>query len=530
MMKGAPTESSGRARSASSLTPSHNPGASGNRRHRSLVAWARLVLLFVVCVAVTTSSVLIWHFSLRTTHEAVDNLSVQLREEVFLSTSSHVKGLLRLLTVASLSTYQCMETTSNFSRQALNTNLLTCMWNIKSVYTESLSTYMVTEEGLMTIYRRLGPEGVALNTSIAVGIPGPADDPYGFLYWYVPDPVTGAPLTDGRFLKVCTIGACPPVMDPTVYMTPMPPMQTHPLWLAGLTLGRGQTSLVTSMAFSGIWEPTIYQAMAFKDPLTNKSLAVMTIAYQASRIKEDWLDLSVVIKMAGVIFITTGPQLHILSSSRGAVSLPPLPGAVQARPLPATQSDDEIVKFAARHINDTGGVDNCVGFTRTQAHMRNHGSFYVDCQLLSYSGLNLTLILAVPVKALKGSIEEARTKSIKWMVGIMALIFSVGAISILGPTIFISRAMRAITQHNEELIQQLNTFMSGESSTGSWSGLNMQSGMERLHEHIAKLQPGQTLTDEDVKQLHQAAAGIASDDLHVPEFLRTMQVCCYFFF
>eukprot|EP00899_Mesostigma_viride_P016284 jgi/Mesvir1/24657/Mv21958-RA.2 len=492
------------------------------KRGRSLVVNTRIFLLFMISVAIVVSSVVTWHLSLTTTNDAFNDMSDVLRHEVMASSASKTKDYLDLLIVGSLSTFKCIEVTPDFSRTSLSTNILACLWNTAVAFTESTAVYMVTDEGLMSAYRRFGPERAILNATLAVGIPAPPDDPYASIYAYVPDPRTGVPLTDGPRAKVCELGKCPAIMDPQEYISPLPPMKSHPLWLAGQMLAHGQTNLKVTMALSGIWEPTMYLVVPFRDPVTNTVQAVLTISYQAARIKRYLQGLGVMAEMGGVMFIAAGPELHILSSTHGAVAIPPPPGAVQALPLPATASNDEIVQFVSRHINETYGNETLQHHLEMHAHIPGHGHYYINSEPLTYNGLTLVTFLAVPVKSFRGGIDESGSTSLKWTAGIVVLIFIVGVTSILCSTFFMSRAMRFITRQNEMLVQQLRLLTDSEINE-DWNHLDMGTASEKLHTLIASLRPGQALTSAQVATMRELMAGVAPEDMHMPLFLRTMQ-------
>eukprot|EP00899_Mesostigma_viride_P019541 jgi/Mesvir1/27589/Mv07333-RA.2 len=490
---------------------------------RSLVVTVRIFLLFMISVAIVVSSVVTWHLSLTTTNDAFNDMSDVLRHEVMASSASKTKDYLDMLIVASFSAFKCIEVTPDFSRASLSTNILACMWNTAAAFSESTAVYLVTDEGLMSTYRRFGPEAAILNVTLGVGIPAPPDDPYAAIYGYVPDPKTGVPLTDGPRVKVCELGACPAVMDPNEYvLPPLPPMRRQPLWTAGQTLAHGQTNLKVTIAVSGILEPTMYLVVPFRDPVTNTVQAVLTITFQAARIKRYLQELGVMAELGGVMFITAGPELHILSSTHGAVAIPPPPGAIQALPLPATASNDEIVQFVSRHINETYGNKTLQHHLETHAHIPGHGHYYINSEPLTYNGLTLVTFLAVPVESFRGGIDESRSTSLKWTAGIVVIIFIVGVAGILCSTFFMSRAMRFITRQNEMLVQRLRLLTDSEINE-DWNHLDMGTTSDKLHTLIATLRPGQALTSAQVATMRELMAGVASEDMHMPQFLRTMQ-------
>eukprot|EP00899_Mesostigma_viride_P021163 jgi/Mesvir1/29048/Mv18357-RA.1 len=505
------------------LTDAEDDKQRSHRReaaNRSMVVKTRVSLLFMISVAIVGTSVVTWHLSLTTTSDAFDDMSDVLRHEVITSSAAKVKDFIDSLTMGYASVFKCLDSLNDFSRASMSTGVMTCMWSTMTAAANARGTHVITHESLMSSYRRYGPEARMLNVSMVATVPAPPEDKESLMYIYVPDEVTGRPITDGKMVKACERGHCPAYIDPKVYIPPLPPLMTEFYsWRAAQTLANHEAVLGVSIGVAGSWLPVVYMVGAFRDHVSNDLVAILAVIYQATTIREHLESLRVVSEMGGVMFVTTGSALNILSATRGELIILPTPEVPYASFLKATDSNDPIVSRASRHMNDTYGSQLFVHFQESRIEIPGHGHYYVNSQPITHHGLTLLAFLAVPTDVFRGHIDDARRTSVRVTTFVVLGMFVGGVIGILASTTQLTNTFSIVANQNEMLRLKLRR-KDREGDDGSWSNVDMGTASEKLHAMIRTLQAGRALTQQQVTQMQEL---INVDDMHKPQFLRTLQ-------
>eukprot|EP00899_Mesostigma_viride_P002519 jgi/Mesvir1/12268/Mv00479-RA.3 len=504
------------------VRPARLPG------NRYMFATTAIILLFIISAVVVVSALLTWHFSLKTTTVAFDRMSETLREDVMESAAHKVKDFLGALSLDSFSVFKCLETLMpDFSRATMATLVLRCLWHATAVDASIYSAYVLTADVLFSSYRRFGPESELLNASISVTIPGPVSDP-SFLGWvYAADEATGEPILDGARARICIAGQCPASVgihgsdrNGDLWAPPAPPPDRVPAWVAAKRLAHGESLLHASMGLVGNWQPTLFLVRPLRDPATNNLMAAWTITYQASTIIEYLQTLPIVTAMDGVAYVTIGPKLDLLSTTHGSlVAQLTSSDGIPPPYLPAMHSDDVVVSTSSRHMNATFGTLLFEQPCEAVVVIPGHGRHYVNSQPITQQGLSLTIFLAVPRGAFWGDVDASRDHSLGYTVVTVAAIFVAGLIGTLLATVIMSRMYRSAEQQNQRLHHKLELASSRQSS--DFSQVDMGTASEKLHAMIGSLQGGRVLTAGQVAAMQALLA--SSDDMHKPQFLRSMQ-------
>eukprot|EP00899_Mesostigma_viride_P006925 jgi/Mesvir1/16233/Mv08486-RA.2 len=488
--------------------------------NRFVVVKTRIFLLFMISAAVIISAIVTWNLSLRTTNDAFDEMSDILRNETVGSSASKVTDVLNSLSLGSFSVFKCLETLPAFTDEVLASTALTCMWGTAAGDGSARVVYVLTPDDTMCMYRRWGPEAQMLNASIIVAIPAPLDDPSALVYVYLPDNVTGRPLLDGPMVKICTQGRCPPGPDASLYSpVPMPPVKELPAWSLGQQLAHGESRLWASMGIGGNWQPTINVVKSLRAPASGNLTAVTVVAYQASVLKEFLSQLLVVSSMGGVIFITAGERLDLISSTHGALAAPVVADEGTERTfLSAFDSDFDEIRIGSRRMNATFGAALQTHACEIITDLHRGGSHFVTSQPLEYGGLTLVTFLIVPVGALRGNIDASRNRSLWLSVIAVTCIFIIGVVGIFLSTMLMSRTYKLVAEQNQMLLEKLQ--QPAGANGNDWPQVDMGTAAEKLHAMIKSLRGGRVITASQVAAMQEL---IATDDMHKPQFLRNMQ-------
>eukprot|EP00899_Mesostigma_viride_P021169 jgi/Mesvir1/29053/Mv18357-RA.2 len=414
--------------------------------------------------------------------------------------------------------FKCLETIPHFDALSLHSTMLTCLWGAVTAASECRAAFVITADNRMASYRRWGLSAQYLNTTTVVSFT-PEDDPLSTLHAYVPDPVTGQPMYNGRWTKVCTIGLnCPAVPDPAQYAAFIQVPQLFPAWVVGQYLPHGEPALTMSLGMGGLDQPVLNLGRALRSPSSGDIMGVLSIVYQGSTVKQHLESILVVSELGGIMFITASTQLRIFSSTHGSILVPPTPTMPGGDLLPATQSDHAIVRETARRMNNTYRDDLFVRPIELVAHISGHGRYFLSSQPVTHLGLRLIIFLTVPVSAFRGDIDAARDKSIRVTALAAVGVFVAGMIGIILSTMIMSKSFRQITKQNDML--RLKLQMTGQGDDLGWSMVDMGTASEKLHAMIRTLQAGRALTQQQVTQMQEL---INVDDMHKPQFLRTLQ-------
>eukprot|EP00899_Mesostigma_viride_P028312 jgi/Mesvir1/8666/Mv02607-RA.2 len=412
----------------------------------------------------------------------------------------------------------------SFSREAMGSSVLSLLWTTFSTHENATATYVMSAEGLVVGYRRTGPEVALLNSPMAVAIPAPLSDPLSFNYGYIPDNVTGMPRYDGPLVKQCVIGSCPDPLDRTVYMAPVLPALSSPVWLVGRSLPAAKLSIVA--AIGDIREPVINVISSLKNHAGATS-AVLAMVFSARRLQPFLQSSSPVQRYKGRMFISAGKDFNILSASHGPLFTPPTDPTL-ARPsfLSAMQSSDYVISGAARFLNSTFGEQIFMSSITTETVLgQGYGMYYINSMPLMFEGLKLLVTLAVPRDEFRGEIEHSRRDGLIIAMVIVIVMFVMGGLAMCISTTVVSRRLSdqekgldEAAATNKALAQELRRLTSTEVST--WPEVDMGTPLEKVRTILKGLTPGHVLTRSQLQQLQEL---ITADDLHRPQFLASMQ-------
>eukprot|EP00899_Mesostigma_viride_P009669 jgi/Mesvir1/18703/Mv17187-RA.2 len=452
-----------------------------------------------------------------------------------------VQDFVGALSLDSFAVFKCLEALPGvdpFSLASMSSAVLRCLWRVASGDNNIFSIDVISSEPLICSYRRTGPEVGYLNTSLAVSVPSPPNDPSSIAWVYAPDPVTGLPIIDGPVVKVCSLGACPVgagnvstgsveiLVADQVYVPSFPPLKQMPWWLAAAGLGHGQSTLRTSMGLlAGTWQPTLVLARPLHDPVSGDVSAVLTISYQARTIIDYLVNLPVVTAMHGVAYVATWPWLHLLSATNGSLVAPQdvagsANGSVPVH-LPATQSDDIVVRTSAWHMSTNFGSLLLGQECESLVLVPGRGRHYVDSRPLSLHDLSLTIFLAVPVGSFRQDMDASMRRSLLYMGMSVVAIFVAGLCGIVLATVVMRRIHDRVARDNQWMQKHVDFATSPRAiMDDDWPNLDMQTAAEKLHAIIRSLQGGDVLSGRQVAMMQELAA---SDDMHKPQFLNKME-------
>eukprot|EP00899_Mesostigma_viride_P023857 jgi/Mesvir1/4656/Mv26152-RA.1 len=492
--------------------------------HRLIVIKARLILLLVLCVVIMLTAVLTWRVFLRSTNRSFEAVSAQLREDVTNSAVHALQDTMSDAGMAVLSLYIVLEgMVGTYTRETLSTSVLPALWSTFSTYNDMTTVYMVSSEGLMAGYRREGPEVRMFNATMAVAFPSPANDTLSVLQGYIPDSVTGAPQLDGPTGRMCYIGACPEPLNMSLYVPPtVPPLQS-PAWLAGQGLPR--RALRWSTSIDSVLQPILFVAAALRDA-SDRIIAVLSAQVTSTQLMKFVRSTSLVQHFDGRVFVAVGRQLNILTASAGDLYTPSaIPGA---RPsfVSAVNSTDEVIRSAARYLNETYGSELFTKSLQLSADLARGTHHYINTEPIVDGGLQLLVVQVVPQEQFRGEIDSARRHALLMTLVIVLAMFLAGNVAMCLSTLTLSRTLTtqeksldAAAAANVALAKQLAELTSGTDAS-VWPNVDMGTPLEKLLTIIKSLRPGHVMTANQLKQMHEL---VTVDDLHKPQFLARFQ-------
>eukprot|EP00899_Mesostigma_viride_P013622 jgi/Mesvir1/22260/Mv18211-RA.3 len=468
------------------------------------------------------TAMLTWKFSLKATESSCNNVTLQLRRDVTQGAMEELKAFLVRTSVAGYGLYRALNSLGvEFTREAFSSVLLPLMWGTFSTNAEFGAVLIGTREDVQGGYRRDGPETPILGDREAVGVPSPANDTLHTLFGYIPDPVMGRPLLDGPMVKMCTIGSCPAVTDPAVYIPPSIAPTKGPAWAIGAA--SPEHSIKMSMAITSSLVPTLSVIVSFKDS-NGGQRAILSVASSSTRLREFLQSTSLVRHFNGRIFIVEGASMRILSATSGPLYTPPV--ATGARPtfLSAVNSSDDVIRETARYMNATYGEQMFTHPIETRARLGHNGTHFITTTPLDYEGLQLVVILAVPREEFSGEIEESRRQGLIFTMVIVIVMFVVGGLAMCISTTGVSKKLETqekdlheASAANKALREQL--LVMTQVYADDWAQVDMGTPLEKLTAIIKRLRPGRFLSHAQVQQMQ---ALVTADDLHKPQFLATI--------
>eukprot|EP00899_Mesostigma_viride_P004418 jgi/Mesvir1/13978/Mv25581-RA.8 len=490
--------------------------------HRLTILKARLVLLLVICAAIMITALLTWKFSIEATEHSCNNVSAQLRRDVTQGAMEELKGLLVRASVAGYGLYRALNSLGvEFTREAFSSVLLPLMWGTFSTNPDFAGVGIGTREDVQGGYRRDGPETPILGDREAVGVPSPANDTLHTLFGYIPDPITGRPLLDGPMVKMCTIGSCPAVMDPAVYIPPSIAPTKGSWWPLGAA--SPAHSIKMSMSITSNLEPNLSVLMSFKDSKGDQR-AYLSISSTSTGLRTFLQSTSLVRHFNGRIFIVEGASMRILSATSGPLYTPPVAPGARPTFLSAVNSSDDVIRETARYVNTTYGSQMFTQPIQSRAWLSGHGVYYITTTPLDYEGLQLVVILAVPRVEFSGRIEESRRQGLIFTMVIVIVMFVLGGLAMCISTIGVSKKLETqekdldvASAANKALREQL--LVMTQVYADDWAQVDMGTPLEKLTAIIKRLRPGRFLSHAQVQQMQ---ALVTADDLHKPQFLATI--------
>eukprot|EP00899_Mesostigma_viride_P001440 jgi/Mesvir1/11297/Mv01088-RA.4 len=492
--------------------------------HRLVMLRARLILLLVISAVIIITAAVLWSISLKATNNSFDGMSAQLREDVTAGAVKELTSLLSALSLAINTLYLAVEgMMPNFNLVTMRGPLLPALWSTFNVYTDVSSVSVISSQDLTSGYRRNGPEGRLLNSSVAVGIPPPADNTVDLLHGYVPDPITGAPNFSGPHGRICIVDRCPQTLNYSLYLGPAVSSLQSSVYLAAHNLPRRTFSW--SVTVDNGFQPYMFVAGAIKDKVTGNTSAVVSMTAIATKLRPIVEATSIVQRYHGRMFITLGRQLNMVTASHGALFVPPAFDGATPGFIPATNSSDPIIAKASIYMNDTYGERLFTEPFKVITTLPGHASYYIHTVPLRHENLLLGVFVAVPRHEFRGEIDDSRRRGVLIAMGIAFALFVVGGLAMCLSTTSLSRVLAhqgrkldKAAAANEALSKQLAALTSDEAV--AWPEVDMGTPLEKLTMIIQGLRNGHVLSQAQVMQMQTL---IAADDLHKPQFLASIQ-------
>eukprot|EP00899_Mesostigma_viride_P001448 jgi/Mesvir1/11303/Mv01089-RA.2 len=492
--------------------------------HRLVILRARLVLLLVISAVIIITAAVTWSISLKATNNSFDGMSAQLREDVTAGAVKELTNFLNTLSLGVNALYLSLEgTMPNFGFEGMAGPVFPLIWSAFKVYNDTTAVFVISSQGLTSAYRRNGPEGRLLNSTISVGFPVPANNSVDFLIGYVPDPVTGAPNFTGPSGKFCIVERCPKPLDMSIYVGPSVNPLRSPLYLAGKNLPR--LSFSWGVTVDNGFQPYMFVVGAIKDKVTGNTSAVVSLTAIATKLRPIVEATSIVQRYHGRMFITLGRQLNMVTSSHGVLFVPPAVVGAPPSFISATNSSDPIIRKASIYLNDTYGERLFTEPFQVITHLPGSGSYYIHTAPIRHETLLLGVFVVAPREDFRGEINDSRQKGLLIAMGIAFALFVVGGLAMCLSTISLSRVLAhqgrkldKAAAANEALSKQLAALTSD--GAVAWPKVDMGTPLEKLTMIIQGLKKGHVLSHAQVMQMQTL---IAADDLHKPQFLASIQ-------